>query len=63
MSKNTLSVTDNRTGKTYELPIENDTIKATDLRQIRVKDEDFGMMELRPRFREHRFVQKQGYLY
>ena len=50
MSKNTLSVTDNRTGKTYELPIENDTIKATDLRQIRVKDEDFGMMSYDPAF-------------
>ena len=50
MSKNTLSVTDNRTGKTYELPIENDTVKATDLRQIRVKDEDFGMMSYDPAF-------------
>ena len=50
MSKNTLSVTDNRTGKIYELPIENDTIKATDLRQIRVKDEDFGMMSYDPAF-------------
>ena len=50
MSKNTLSVTDNRTSKTYELSIENDTIKATDLRQIRVKDEDFGMMSYDPAF-------------
>ena len=50
MSKNTLSVTDNRTGKTYELAIDNDTIKATDLRQIRVNDEDFGMMSYDPAF-------------
>lgn len=50
MSKNTLSVKDNRTGKTYELAIENDTIRATDLRQIRVKDEDFGMMSYDPAF-------------
>jgi len=50
MSKNTLSVTDNRTGKTYELAIDNDTIRATDLRQIRVKDEDFGMMSYDPAF-------------
>lgn len=50
MSKNTLSVKDNRTGKTYELAIDNDTIKATDLRQIRVKDEDFGMMSYDPAF-------------
>ncbi|MXZ47947.1 MAG: citrate synthase [Candidatus Dadabacteria bacterium] len=50
MSKNTLSVKDNRTGKTYELAIDNDTIRATDLRQIRVKDEDFGMMSYDPAF-------------
>lgn len=50
MPKNTLSVTDNRTGKTYELAIDNDTIKATDLRQIKVKDEDFGMMSYDPAF-------------
>src|SRR5579872_6524492 len=30
MSRDTLSITDNRTGKTYELPITNDTIRATD---------------------------------
>lgn len=50
MSKDTLTVTDNRTGKTYELPITNDTIKATDLRQIKVKDDDFGMMSYDPAF-------------
>ena len=36
MSRDTLSVTDNRTGKTYELPITDDTIRAIDLRQIKV---------------------------
>ena len=41
---------DNRTGKQYEIPIENDTIKATDLRQIKVKDDDFGMMTYDPAF-------------
>jgi len=46
----TLSVTDNRTGKKYDIVIENDTIKATDLRQIRVKDDDFGMMSYDPAF-------------
>ena len=50
MAKDSLSVTDNRTGKTYELPIENDTIRANDLRQIKVKDEDFGMMSYDPAF-------------
>jgi citrate synthase len=46
----TLSITDNRTGKHYDLPIENDTIKAIDLRQIKVKDDDFGMMTYDPAF-------------
>jgi len=46
----TLTVTDNRTGKQYEIPIENDTIKATDLRQIKVHPEDFGMMTYDPAF-------------
>jgi citrate synthase len=46
----TLSVIDNRTGKKYDIAIENDTIKATDLRQIRVKDDDFGMMSYDPAF-------------
>ena len=45
---NTLTITDNRTGKKYDLPIENDTIRATDLRQIKVKDTDFGMMSYDP---------------
>ncbi|HUN66970.1 MAG TPA: citrate synthase [Bacteroidota bacterium] len=48
--KNTLSVTDNRTGKQYEIPIEDDTIRAMDLRQIKVKDDDFGMMTYDPAF-------------
>lgn len=50
MSKNTLTVTDNRTGKTYEIPIENGTIRAMDLRQIKVNDEDFGLMSYDPSF-------------
>jgi len=50
MSTNTLTVTDNRTGKQYELPIENGTIKAMDLRQIKVADDDFGLMTYDPAF-------------
>jgi citrate synthase len=50
MSKNTLTVTDNRTGQTYELPIEHDTIRALDLRQIKVEDDDFGMMTYDPAY-------------
>jgi citrate synthase len=45
-----LTVTDNRTGKTYEIPIENGTIRAMDLRQIKVNDEDFGLMSYDPSF-------------
>ena len=44
MAKDTLSVTDNRTGKSYELPISEGTIKALDLRQIKTSDDDFGLM-------------------
>ncbi len=50
MAKDTLSITDNRTGKSYEIPIENDTIRANDLKQIKVKDDDFGMMSYDPAF-------------
>jgi len=50
MSKNTLTITDNRTGKTYEIPIEHDTIRAIDLRQIKVNDDDFGMMSYDPAY-------------
>ncbi len=46
----TLTVTDNRTGKTYELPVTNDTIQAMDLRQIKVNADDFGMMAYDPAF-------------
>ena len=44
----TLTITDNRTGKTYEVPIEHDTIRAMALREIKVKDDDFGMMTYDP---------------
>ncbi|MCA8999918.1 MAG: citrate synthase [Planctomycetaceae bacterium] len=44
----TLTITDNRTGKTYEIPIQHDTIRAMDLRQIKVNDSDFGMMAYDP---------------
>jgi citrate synthase len=48
--KNTLSVTDNRTGEQYELEITDDTIKAMDLRQIKVNEDDFGMLSYDPAF-------------
>jgi citrate synthase len=46
----TLSITDNRTGKTYEVPIQDGTIRATDLRQIKVTADEFGMMTYDPAF-------------
>jgi citrate synthase len=46
----TLTVTDNRTGVSYELPIAEGTIRATDLRQIKVNDDDFGLMTYDPAF-------------
>ena len=46
----TLTVTDNRTGRTYEIPITDETIRTMDLRQIRVNDGDFGMMGYDPAF-------------
>jgi citrate synthase len=51
MTKDTLTITDNRTDRTYELPITNDTIRAMDLRQIKVNDDDFGMMSYDPAFK------------
>jgi citrate synthase len=49
-SQESLSVTDNRTGKQYELPIWEGTIKATDLRKIKTDPEDFGIMSYDPAF-------------
>lgn len=51
MSKETLTITDNRTGRSYEIPIEYDTIQAMQLRQIKVNDDDFGMMSYDPGFK------------
>src|SRR5215470_1518768 len=48
--RDTLTITDNRTGKSYELPITHDTIKAMDLRQIKVNPEDFGMISYDPAY-------------
>ncbi len=48
--RETLTITDNRTGKSYEIPIQHDTIKAMDLRQIKVNAADFGMISYDPAF-------------
>jgi len=50
MPENTLTITDNRTSKTYTVPVENGTIRAMDLRQIKTEPEDFGLMTYDPAF-------------
>jgi citrate synthase len=57
MATDTLTITDNRTGRRYEVPIHYGTyptygaaIAATDLRQIKVSDEDFGLLAYDPGF-------------
>jgi citrate synthase len=46
----TLSVTDNRTGRTYDVEIVDGTVRSTDFRQIKVSDDDFGLMTYDPAF-------------
>jgi citrate synthase len=50
MAKDSLTITDNRTGQSYELPIQEGTIKAIDLRKIKNGPEDFGLMTYDPAF-------------
>ena len=50
MGPNTLTVTDNRTGKSYTLPIANGAVRAMDLRQIRTGPDDFGLLSYDPAF-------------
>ena len=51
MGKDTFTITDNRTGKSYEIPVTDDTIRAMDLRQIKVNEDDFGTMSYDPAFK------------
>jgi citrate synthase len=46
----TLTITDNRTGKTYEVPVQDGTIRAPALRDIKVSDDDFGLMAYDPAY-------------
>jgi len=50
MPPSTLTVTDNRTNRTYTLPIQDGTVRAMDLRQIKTSDEDFGLILYDPAF-------------
>jgi len=50
MSDSTLTVTDNRTGRTYEIPTTDGTVRAMDFRQMKVSEDDFGLMVYDPAF-------------
>src|SRR5262249_16754386 len=50
MSTNSLSVTDNRTGQRYEIPIDDGAIRATDLRRIKAGPDDGGLVSYDPAF-------------
>jgi citrate synthase len=50
MPQDSLTITDNRTGQSYTLPVENGTIRAMDLRKIKTGPEDFGLMTYDPAF-------------
>ncbi len=50
MSKDTLTIVDNRTGRQYEIPIESGAVNAMDLRQIKTGADDFGLMTYDPAF-------------
>jgi len=50
MPQDTLTITDNRTGHSYTLPVENGTIRAMDLRKIKTGPDDFGLMTYDPAF-------------
>ncbi|MCD6015168.1 MAG: citrate synthase [Solirubrobacterales bacterium] len=49
-AQDTLTVTDNRTGRSYELEITDGTVRGMDLRQIKVSEDDFGLMSYDPAF-------------
>jgi citrate synthase len=49
-ARDTLTVTDNRTGRSYEIEVSDGTVRATDFRQIKVSDDDFGLMTYDPAY-------------
>jgi hypothetical protein len=55
----TLTITDDRTGKQYKVPIQNGAIPAMELRKIKVSEDDFGLDVLRSCVYEHCVLSKQ----
>ena len=49
-TRDAVTITDHRTGKSYEVPVQDGTIRAIDLRQIKVSPDDFGLMSYDPAF-------------
>jgi citrate synthase len=49
-ASDTLTITDNRTGETYEVPVEDGTVRAIALRDIKVSEDDFGLMTYDPAY-------------
>jgi citrate synthase len=50
-TRDTLTIVDNRTGRSYDIPIEEGAIRSMDLRQIKVNDDDFGLLAYDPAFK------------
>ena len=50
MPSDDLTITDNRTGQTYTIPIKDGAIRAIDLRQIKTAEDDFGLLSYDPSF-------------
>ena len=61
--RDSLTIYDNRNGSQYEVPIQDDTIRAIDLRQIKIDPSDFGMMSYDPSYYKHGIVQKQNHVH
>src|SRR5574337_759295 len=66
MAKDSITVIDNRTGKSYEIPISYGTypldgaaVRASDLRQVKVSEDDFGLMSYDPAFMNTASCQSQ----
>lgn len=55
----TLTITDNRTGKTYTVPVADGAIRSMDLRQIKTSDDDFGLLAYDPAFKNTANVQSE----
>ena len=58
-TKDTLTITDNRTGRTYEIPVEDGAIRSMDLRDIKVDEDDFGLLAYDPGFKNTAYCRSE----